>query len=335
MGSDKSPESELRGIKEFLSGFHNQRSMNLILIGQSTEIAKHDRILRGYPGISMVEASDVVSMSDEPSAVLKSRPHSSMVLGLRMVKEGAADVFISAGNTGAIMAVATMVLGRIPNVSRPAIGTFLPTNNGVPTFLTDVGANAGSKAKYLFDFAVMGSQYYRLIRGVDHPSVGLLNVGEEPGKGTDVTRETYEMLAGSKMNFIGNVEGGDILSGNVNVVVCDGFEGNIILKFAESIMGLLKSKIRFYASESLKNKLLSLLASGALRGSLRDMDYQQYGGVPLLGVNGVVIIGHGKSSPTAISNMIKRAVEAWEKDINGAIASALADAISINGKGNS
>jgi phosphate acyltransferase len=188
----------------------------------------------------------------------------------------------------------------------------------------DVGANVDSKAKFLVDYAIMGEIYARLIQRIDRPRVALLNVGEEESKGTEVVREAHELLRHRQLNFIGNCEGRDILSGEVDVIVCDGFEGNIVLKFAESVLGFLKDKLRRYAEGSVFRKLAMAALAPILRGALKDMDYQEYGGVPLLGINGVVIIGHGSSSPKAIANMIRRAVEVVERDVNGHIRAAVA-----------
>ncbi len=322
MGGDHAPSNEVQGailaLKELGS------NVELILVGREGDVtpllAKH----QGSPSIRVVHAPDVVGMGDEPSSIVKTRRESSLYVGLELMRQGLADAFVSAGNTGGVMATATMLCGRIPGVSRPTIGSFFPTKTGRPTLLLDVGANVDSKPKFLSDYAVMGSVYTELMIGISRPTVGLLNVGEEEGKGTEVTREAYGMLQTNGVNFVGNVEGRDILAGTVDIVVCDGFEGNIVLKFAESILGFLKDRFRAYADRGLVQKLLIGAFRPVLKSALRDMDYQEYGGVPLLGINGVAIIGHGSSSPLALSNMIKRAVEMVRKDVNGTIQKALA-----------
>ena len=298
----------------------------IILVGRQEEVQRQLDPHKPHTGISVVHAPDVVAMDDEPSSIVKSRKESSLYVGIDLMKSGNADAFVSAGNTGAVMATATMVCGRIPGVSRPTIGSFFPTETDRPTLVVDVGANVDSKPKFLHDYAVMGEVYCRLMQGIPSPSVGLLNVGEEEGKGTEVVREAYALLQNAPIRFVGNVEGRDILKGSVDVVVCDGFEGNIVLKFAESVISFLRSRFKSYAAKGTMQKLAVGAFRPILRKVLRGMDYQEYGGVPLLGINGVVIIGHGSSTPTAISNMIVRAVEMVQRDVNGNIRRALEQA---------
>jgi len=193
--------------------------------------------------------------------------------------------------------------------------------------LLDVGANVDAKPSYIFQFAVMGSIYSSQILGIKNPKIGLLNIGEEETKGTNVVRETYKLLKDSPLNFIGNIEGRDIFSAHADVVVCDGFIGNIVLKFAESFLGILKSKIKSYSEESIIKKIKVGLMVPVLKDILQQFDYQKYGGVPLLGVNGAVIIGHGKSSPEAVKNMLVRAKEMVQKEVNKSIESTLKELI--------
>lgn len=321
MGGDHAPTSEVRGSLQALSALPND--LDLVLIGRKDRIDEITKDLTLPPNLTIIHAPDVVTMGDEPATIVKSRKESSLYIGLDMMRQGQVDAFVSAGNTGAVMATATMVCGRLPGVSRPTIGSFFPTQTGQPTLLVDVGANVDSKPRFLHDYAVMGSIYTEMMLGISSPRVGLLNVGEEEGKGTAVAQEAYGMLKTAPINFAGNVEGRDILKGTVDVVVCDGFEGNIVLKFAESILGFLKSRFRDFASRSIMNKLLVGMFTPVLRNVLRGMDYQEYGGVPLLGINGVVIIGHGSSSPQALENMIRRAVEMVQRDVNGKIREVL------------
>ena len=315
MGGDFAPLNEVQGAFRALE--HLGSDVEIVLVGRQDEIRKH--IGSEASRIRILHATDVVGMGDEPSSIVKNRRDSSLYVGLDLIRSGYADAFVSAGNTGGVMATATMVCGRIPGVSRPTIGSFFPTMKGSPTLLVDVGANVDSKPRFLHDFAVMGSVYTELMQGVERPTVGLLNVGEEEGKGTEVARETYALLKQSSVNFVGNVEGRDILKGSVDIVVCDGFEGNIVLKFAESILGFLKHRFVSYANKGLMQKLIIGAFKPVLKRVLSGMDYQEYGGVPLLGVNGVVIIGHGSGSPLAIQNMIVKAEEMVRKDVNGAI----------------
>lgn len=322
MGGDNAPHNEIEGAR--LAAQALGANLELILVGQENLLRLPSDSKLGS-SVRIVHAPDVVGMGDEPSSIVKSRKTSSLYVGVELLRSGQADAFVSAGNTGGVMATATMLCGRIPGVSRPTIGSFFPTKRGMPTLLLDVGANVDSKPKFLLDYAVMGSEYARLMLGISKPSVGLLNVGEEEGKGTELARQAYSLLKLSGVNFVGNVEGRDILAGTVDIVVCDGFEGNIVLKFAESILGFLKDRFRAYAARGPLQKLIMGAFRPVLKSALRDMDYQEYGGVPLLGINGVAIIGHGSSSPLALSNMIQRAVEMVRKDVNGNIQRAIAE----------
>ncbi len=325
MGGDHAPHNEVVGAIRAARTLGS--AVEITLVGRENELLPILRDQSAPSSIFVKHAPDVVGMADEPSTIVKNRRESSLYVGLEMMRAKQADAFVSAGNTGGVMATATMVCGRIPGVSRPTIGSFFPTKTGSPTLLLDVGANVGSKPKFLSDYSVMGSVYTQLMLGIANPKVGLLNVGEEEGKGTDTVREAHALLSSNGVNFIGNVEGRDVLAGTVDVVVCDGFEGNIVLKFAESILGFLKHRFREYASRGVVQKLVMAAFTPVLRKALSGMDYQEYGGVPLLGINGVAIIGHGSSSPLAIENMIQRAVEMVRKDVNGTIEKALKETI--------
>jgi glycerol-3-phosphate acyltransferase PlsX len=274
--------------------------------------------------LAVEHAEQVVSMDDDPAVVLRTKPRSSLVRGLEKIQSGSAAAFISVGNTGAVLSAATLLLGRIAGVSRPTIGAFFPTVTGRPCLVLDVGANAEVKPQYLFQFGVMGSIYAELAGGIRQPRIGLLNIGEEETKGTEVVRQAYELFRQSSLNFVGNVEGRDIFRGTADVVVCDGFTGNVVLKFAESIMPMLKSILREYSRRSIIRRMTVGLVAPLLRRALADFDYQKYGGVPLLGVRGIVIIGHGKSTPLAIKNMIIRAWEMYRLRLNERIEQALA-----------
>ena len=321
MGGDHAPNNEVFGALLALKELGSQ--VDITLVGRSGSITP--LLPSAEHAIRVVHAEDVVGMSDEPSSILKTRQQSSLYIGLALMRDGHADAFVSGGNTGAVMASATMMCGRIKGASRPTIGSFFPTTSSRPTLVVDVGANVESKPRYMADFAVMGSVYYQQIMGVERPTVAILNVGEEEEKGTEIIRETHALLkTKSTLNFVGNVEGRDILKGTVDVVVCDGFEGNIVLKFAESVLVFLKARFRAFAERGPLQKLAMAAFKPILKAVLRDMDYQEYGGVPLLGVNGVVIIGHGSSSPKAYANMIRRAVDVVRLDVNGHIERALA-----------
>jgi glycerol-3-phosphate acyltransferase PlsX len=262
-------------------------------------------------------------MHDLPTAALKTKRKSSISVGLYLQKEGDVQAFVSAGNTGAVLSAATLILGRIHGIGRPTIGALVPTAKS-PCLLVDAGANVDCRPQHLLEFAVMGSIYVSALRDLKRPRVGLLSIGEEDTKGNEATLAALKLLRKSNLNFVGNVEGGDILSGDIDVVVCDGFAGNILLKFGESIPHFLKTKFKAFAEVSITNKVVGLMVRNALRKVMKEMDYQEYGGVPLLGVNGVAIIGHGKSTPRAIKNMVYRAEEMVLKTVNRNIQESLA-----------
>lgn len=322
MGGDFAPLNDVAGT--IIAAEEKPGSLHLILAGDKgtieRELSKHKVAL---PNIEIVHAPDVVTMEDSPTEAIKNKPESSLSVGINLLREKKADAFVSAGNTGAVMAAATLRLGRLDGVGRPTIGSLFPTDKG-RTMVFDVGASMDCKAQHLLEFATMGSIYIRNIYGIESPKVGLLSVGEEKSKGDSLTKEAHELIENSGLNFLGNVEGRDILNGKADIVVCDGFVGNVILKFAESVLELLKSKFRNYAEQGFLKKLWVGMMYGTLKNViLKDFDYQEYGGVPLLGVNGVVIIGHGKSSPIALKNMIYKAEEMILKDVNGKIKTEL------------
>lgn len=321
MGGDHAPANEVAGAVQSLRQADNE--FQVILVGKEMEIWREIRAQNAQGlSISVVNAEEVITMDDSPTAALKQKKGSSLAVGMQLHKEGKADAFASAGNTGAVLSASTLILGRIKGVSRPTIGAFFPSETGV-CLLVDAGTNVDCRAQHLYEFAIMGSTYARRVFNYENPKVGLLNIGEEKLKGTEVVQEAYVMLESSSLNFIGNVEGRDILKGKAQVVVCDGFVGNVILKFGESVPGFLKSKLRQYAGASLWRKLLIGMARGSLRASLRDMDYEEFGGVPVLGVNGVSIIGHGSSSPKAFKNMILTAVRVARSQLNKYIEEAM------------
>ncbi len=324
MGGDFAPLNEVNGSILAYQNKDRFTDFEIVLIGDENKIKE---AIKNYKpknfNYSIVHAEDVVTMHDEPTSAIKRKKNSSLYKGLKLLADGYVDAFVSAGNTGATLSTATILLGRIEGVSRPTIGSFFPTVGRFPTLVLDVGANIDVKPKYLYEFAVMGTIYFQNMFGIENPKVGLLNIGEEETKGSEILLTTHKILKNSSLNFIGNIEGRDVLLGTADVVVCDGLIGNIVLKFAESVLGLFKSKVRNYAKKSIVNALKVAVLKPALRNILKDMDYQQYGGVPLLGVNGVVIIGHGKSSPIAIQNMIFTAIEQVKRDINKKIERAL------------
>jgi glycerol-3-phosphate acyltransferase PlsX len=326
MGGDHAPgvvvEGALQAVHESAGRF------SVILVGVEDRIHEELRACasRGLepPGerLTVVPAPEVIGMEESPNAALRTKKRSSIAVGLGLHREGRAQGFVSAGNTGAVLSGATLILGRVEGVGRPSIGALIPTS-AAPCFLLDAGANVDCKPRHLFEFAVMGSIYMSALVGISRPRVGLLNIGEEKGKGNAAAVETYTMLQKSQLNFIGNVEGRDILKGCAEVIVCDGFIGNILLKFGESIPSFFKSRFLAYARTSIARGGIALLARKGLRSVMKELDYQEHGGVPLLGVNGVAIIGHGGSTALAIKNMIYRAEEMIQRDINALIRKEL------------
>lgn len=323
MGGDFAPINEVAGAIEASKEIIGEE-LEIIFVGNENKIrsalSQFDESNLNY---SIVNADEVVAMDDDPTLVLKKKKNSSLYKGIELHANGYADAFVSAGNTGAMLSTSTVILGRINGVARPTIGSFFPSVQPHPSLVMDVGANVVCKPRFLYEFAVMGSIYSRQILGLENPRVGLLNIGEEKSKGTDIVKETHALLGESQLNFLGNVEGRDILQGNADVIVCDGFVGNIILKFAESVFPFIKSQIKTFAGKKIFNKLMVAIAAPVLKKIFKQFDYQQYGGLPILGVNGVSIVGHGKSSPTAFKNMIFKAVEIVKKDVNKKIEIAL------------
>lgn len=323
MGGDFAPASEVTGALSVLKDDIGN-SVEIIFVGDESKIKKAVGDTKYSGGnYSIVHADEVVTMEDISTSAIKKKKKSSLYIGLELHAGGKSDAFISVGNTGAMLSTSTILLGRIKGVSRPTIGSFFPSMSENPVLVLDVGANIDCKPRFLYEFAVMGSIYYSQIMGMERPRVGLLNIGEEDTKGTEVVKETFAMLKESSLNFIGNAEGRDILAGNAEVVVCDGFTGNIILKFAESVFPFLKSKFKAFADKGFLNKAMLGIAKPSLKSVFSAFDYQKYGGIPILGVNGVSMVGHGKSSPEAIRNIIYKTIEIIRKDVNKRIEEAL------------
>ncbi|MEO6696194.1 MAG: phosphate acyltransferase PlsX [Ignavibacteria bacterium] len=323
MGGDFAPLNDVSGA--VIAAEENPDDIEIILVGKQTlidgELSKHKVKLSN---LSVINANEVVTMEDSPTESLKTKADSSLSVGLNLVKEKKAHAFVSAGNTGAVMTASILKLGRIPGVGRPTIGSLFPTDQG-KTMVFDVGASVDCKPNHLLEFAIMGNIYMKCVYNIENPRIGLLSVGEEKSKGDSLTLEAHELLKNSDLNFIGNVEGRDVLRGKADIIVCDGFVGNVILKFAESVLDVMKSKFKSYAEKGFLKKIWVGMMYGTLKNVvLKDFDYQEYGGVPLLGVNGISIIGHGKSSPIAIKNMIYKAEEMVKKGVNERIREQLA-----------
>ncbi len=322
MGGDFAPGNIVAGAVEALRAADNR--FEVLLVGPEATIRG---ALNGASGndshLRIIPATQVIDMHDAATAAVREKKDSSIAIGVGLQTAGNADAFVSAGHTGAVMAASTLILGRIEGIGRPTIGAFFPSVNGV-CLLVDAGGNVDCKPSHLYEFGVMGSIYASAMFGFTNPTVGLLSVGEEDTKGPEAVREAYKLLKASSVNFIGNVEGRDILKGKAHVVVCDGYVGNVLLKFGESVPGFFKHAIKESLSQSVVAKMLGGLMRGTLRKAMKSMDYEEYGGVPVLGVNGVSIIGHGSSTPKAIKNMILKAEEMVHKNINGRIKQALA-----------
>ena len=312
MGGDFAPQNTVIGA---IQASEENKNIELYLVGIEKEILN---IISGnnlsFKNENIINADEVIEMGESPTSALKKKLNSSIVVGAKLVKDKKAEAFVSAGNTGAMMAASTLIMGRIPGVGRPTIGTIFPNEAGVSTVF-DVGASVDSRPIHLLEYAIMGTIYTREIYGIENPKVGILSVGEEESKGNEITIAAASLIKKTQLNFIGNVEGRDILKGTVHVVVCDGFVGNILLKFGEGVLNYLKFKLKDYAETNFFNKLKVGLVKSTLKDILKQFDYQEYGGVPLLGVNGISIIGHGSSTPKAIKNMVLRANEMHSKNL--------------------
>jgi glycerol-3-phosphate acyltransferase PlsX len=266
----------------------------------------------------------VIETGEQPLKAIRDKKDSSLVLGLNMVRDGEADAFITAGSTGAAMSGALFNVGRIKGIHRPALAPVLPTLKG-HAMLIDCGANPDCKPEYLVQFAAMGAAYMSAVENVDNPRVALINIGAEEEKGSELYRSVHQLLKASKLNFVGNIEPRDVLNGDADVLVCDGFAGNMVLKTMEGTVGYLMTNIRTALMESYKTKVGALLIKGAMRQVKRKLDYTEYGGAPLLGVNGVVIKAHGNSTAHSFANAIDQVVHCVERDVPGRIKKALED----------
>jgi glycerol-3-phosphate acyltransferase PlsX len=319
MGGDKAPEVTIQGALDAA----RELDIHVTLVGRPEALGPGALAeAEGLP-IEVVYAAEVVGMHEHPAAAVRSKKDSSIVVGMRLVKEGRADAFVSAGNSGAVMAAALLVLGRCRGIDRPGIGTVIPTVKG-RTLLLDAGANADVRAENLLQFGRMGSIYVNLLSGSARPSVGLLSNGEEESKGNALTLAAHALLRESGLNFAGNVEGRDILRGTTDVVVSDGFTGNVALKAIEGTAELIQHVLREEVTRGLRDKLAAALLRRAFRRVAARLDYSETGGAPLLGVNGLVFISHGRSNANAIRNALRVANEAAGHDVVGAINEAAA-----------
>ena len=321
MGGDDAPKAEVEGA------IRAARSMGVrvILVGKQdivrAELNKHEDIA-GLP-IEVQHASEQITMEDSAGKAARQKRDSSTRVAARLVRDGIADGFVSAGNTGAVMATAKLVQGMLPGVDRPALAAAFPTLKGTPVIVVDVGANVDCSPRMLAQFAVMGDIYSRVIFRTHRPRVGLLSIGEEEHKGNELTRAATPLLKALPIHFIGNVEGRDIYAGETDVIVCDGFIGNVALKVSEGLVEMVYKMLRESLEATITRKIGSLLARTAFKEFKKRVDYSEYGGAPLLGVKGVCIVTHGRPNANAIKNAIRVAAEFAEGKINEQIEAEL------------
>ena len=321
MGGDHAPEVVIEGTVEAVKEYN----IEVVLVGNQDIVEpilkkfKYDKKL-----ISVHHAFETIEMHEPAATSVRRKRDSSIVAGLNLVRDGQGDAFFSAGNTGAVVCAATLSLRMLSTIERPGIAIIFPTLKGT-SMVIDVGANIDPKPIQMLQYGIMADLYCKHILGKSNPKVGLLNVGEEETKGTDFVKETFELLEKSHINFIGNVEGKEIFSGECDVIVCDGFVGNVVLKVSESLAEALQIFLKRHILNSFKGKIGALLLKDNFRHFKKEIDYSEYGGAPLLGVDGVVLIGHGRSNAKAIKNAIRAAKEEVDRKFNEKIVEALSD----------
>ena len=318
MGGDFAPRATAEGaVRAAASG------IEVALVGDEAVLRRElDRLGGVSAGVRLVHAPDTIAMEEHASLETRRRRESSIYIAMELVKSGQAEAFVSLGNTGAVLALALVVLGRLPGVERPALSAVLP-RPGQPVLLLDIGANVEARASHLVQWARLGTEYTRAVLGVADPSVGLLNIGAEATKGSPLTIQAHAELSASSPRFAGNVEGRDLLMGDVDVVVTDGFTGNVALKAMEGTVALMFGEMRKAAANSLRARIGGQLMRPALTDIRRRLDYRRYGGVPLLGVNGIVMIGHGSSDAEAVTNAVGAAATAARQRMLEVLASAV------------
>jgi glycerol-3-phosphate acyltransferase PlsX len=312
MGGDHAPKVVVEGVIAAVK----KQDVKVFLVGQQDVVRSHLAHFRYDPAkIEVVHADEIVEMDESPAVAIRKKKNSSITVGINLLKDKIADAFFSAGNTGGVVCAATLKLGLLESIERPGIAIVMPNLKGV-SLIIDVGANIDPKPLHLLQYGLMGSAYFEQILGKKNPTVGLLNVGEEESKGTGFLKESYQLLEQSPLNFIGNVEGKHIFSGQCDVIVCDGFVGNVALKVSEAIGETMNHLLRQELGSSIRGKLGYLMARSCFLSFKKKIDYSEYGGAPLLGVDGVVIIGHGRSNAKAVMNAIRFAKEEVERNIN-------------------
>ncbi|WP_100404515.1 phosphate acyltransferase PlsX [Bacillus solitudinis] len=309
MGGDHAPKAQVLAAQEAIHTFDD---LEIILVGHEEEIKK---FITNDKGLTILHTTEKIEDTDQPTTAVRRKKDSSMVLAMREVKEGRADAAISAGNTGALMTAGLLYVGRISGIDRPALSPMLPTMNGNGFLLLDVGANMDAKPEQLLQYAIMGETYMEMVMKRKRPRVGLLNVGTESGKGNELTKHAFPLLESASFNFIGNVEARDLLNGVADVVVCDGFAGNIVLKSIEGTAGSLFSLLKKEFTKSLKNKLAAGVLKSDLQGLKSKMSYSEYGGAGLFGLKSPIIKAHGSSDDTAVFHAIRQAREMVEQQV--------------------
>ncbi len=319
MGGDLAPEAAVEGSVNAVNDF----ALDIILVGDAERI---NPLLkkRTFPKnrIQVYPSSQIIQMSESPVASVRKKKDSSIVVGINLLKRREADAFFSAGNTGAVVSASALTLGTLPGIERPGIAILVPTLKDI-SLIIDVGANIDAKPTHLLQYGIMADAYFRYILNKPNPKVGLLNIGEEESKGTGFLKETHSLISSSHLNFTGNIEGKDLFSGKCDIIICDGFVGNIALKVSESVT----ESVYEFLKRSLKNNILGLLGLGLLSLGLarfrKQIDYSEYGGALLLGIDGIVVIGHGRSQAKAVRNAIRVAKEAVELKVNERIVEAI------------
>lgn len=317
MGGDNAPKTVIEGAELAIQQFKN---LHITLVGNEVEIKKY---LTNPERIKILHTEEVIEATDEPVRAVRRKKNASMVLMATEVAEGRADACISAGNTGALMTAGLFVVGRIKGIERPALAPTLPTLDGKGFLMLDVGANVDAKPEHLVQYAIMGSVYAEQVRGIRSPKVGLLNVGTEEKKGNELTKQTFKLLQETNINFIGNVESRDLLNGVADVVVTDGFTGNVALKTIEGTALSLFSMLKTELTSSFKSKVAASVLKPQLKGLKAKMDYSEYGGAGLFGLNAPVIKAHGSSDATAIFNAIKQTVNMVENNVSSTIQASV------------
>ena len=321
MGGDSAPKPEVEGAIRAAKTL----DVKVLLVGREQQLReelRHHSDAGGLP-IEIVHASEVITMEDSAAKAVRSKRDSSIRVASRLVREGAAQGFVSAGNTGAVMATAKMVQGVVPGVDRPALATIFPTVTGNPVVVVDVGANVDCSPRMLAQFAVMGDIYSRTVLHVRSPRVAILSIGEEEHKGNELTKAATPLLRSLPINFTGNVEGRDLFTGSADVIVCDGFVGNVALKVSEGLVDIIKHMLQESLAATITRKIGYVLSRSAYTDFKKRVDYSEYGGVPLLGVKGVCIICHGRSNANAIKNAIRVAAEFSRGQVNHRIEEEL------------